>query len=98
MKKLNGGPLGDFKNFPKKLRFLNSMVPKKNLSKKHQRRDPSYVFEVLDVDVFVLDEVPGMFWTSVVQVDVVEQMNKKSGPYASKKLPTVTAVIGRLTR
>ena len=31
---------------------------RKNPSEKRQRGDPSYVFQVLDVDIFVLDEVP----------------------------------------
>ena len=47
----------------------------KNQSEKHQ--GVSYVFEVVDVDVFVLDEFQAFrVWTSVAQVDDVEQMNK----------------------
>ena len=55
--KLRGDPLVEFKNVQKK-----SHSSEKNPSEKHQGE--SYVFEVLDVDVFVL---ASMFWTSVVQ-------------------------------
>ena len=38
-------------------KFQKSHIVPKNPSEKHQR-DPWYVFEVLDVDVLILDEVP----------------------------------------
>ena len=65
------------KNF-KKSRIVPNKIRVKNT------KGGSYVFEVLDVDAFVLGEVLAfrVFWTSVVLVDHVEQVNKKSGPIA----------------
>ena len=56
------------------------IVLKKNPSEKHQSR------------CFCIGRgfgVSSMFWTSVVQVDVVEQMNKEVDLMHLKKLPTV---------
>ena len=51
------------------------IVPKKIRVK--NTKGASYVIEVLDVDVFVLDEVLAFRVCFVVKVDDVEQMNKK---------------------
>ena len=50
--KRRGDPLVESKKTPKKLHSAE-----KNPSEKHQRGGVSYVFEALDVDVSVLDEV-----------------------------------------
>ena len=70
-------------------KFQKSRIVPKKIRVKNTKGG-SYVFKVLDVDVFVLDEVlafrvcfgrgsgvSSMFWTYVVQVDDVEQTNKK---------------------
>ena len=51
IKKLKGRPFGGIEKASK-----SRIVPKKNPSEKHHRVG-SYVIEVMDVDVFVLDEV-----------------------------------------
>ena len=93
-KNVKGGTLWDFlasivlqnieTNEGKTVRWNPKNFKKKvaQCRKKSEWKTPrgSYVFEVLDVDVFVLDEfgVSSMFWMSVVQVDVIG----KSGPIA----------------
>ena len=76
------------KNFKKK-----SHSAEKNPSEKHQKGILSVfsVFEVRDVGFCFArgSGVSRMFCTAVVQVEVVEQMNKKVDFKRLKKLPTV---------
>ena len=71
-KKLKGRPFGGIQKASKKSHNAEKKIRVK------KRGGGSYVIDVLYVDVFVVDEVvSSVLWTSVVQVDDVEQMNKK---------------------
>ena len=77
LKKLKGDPLVESKKL-KKSRIVLKKIRVKNT--KGAGILCYRGFGLLDVSVFVLDEVSGvssLFWRSVVKVDDVEQMNKK---------------------
>ena len=85
IKIIEGGPFGNNEKFSKKshsakkIEVKNTKIAKGGSFVGFRGSRRRFCFgQVCDIS--------GVFWTSVVQA---EQMNKKYGPFAAKKLPTV---------